>query len=128
MNVYKVVERLDDGTLASAVAFGKAKVVYIPNEWVAAPKWLRESGYHLTAFREYEYAYTFAKKVISFKPWEIWLAEAEGVLEKLPPSRYMLLLAQGKLGEYAWDSWPKGTVMCRALKLVKKLKEIKPKL
>ena len=104
------------------------RVVYTPNEWVAAPDWLRKHNYHLTAFTKYDDAYVFAKKVINVKPFEIWLAEAKEVLEKLPPSRYMLLLAQGKLGEYTWDSWPKGTVMCKALKLVKKLKEIKPKL
>ena len=128
MQVYKVVERLDDGTLVSVVAYGRARVVYTPNEWTAAPDWLRRYGYHLTAFTNYDDAYRFAKKVISVKPMEIWLAEAKGVIDDLPPMLFSLRLAAGIMDKSVYWTWPLGTVMCKALKLVKKLKEIKPKI
>ena len=127
MQVYKVVERLDDGTLVSVVAYGRARVVYTPNEWTAAPDWLRRHGYHLTAFSNYDDAYFFAKAITAFRPREIWLAEAKGVIEKLPPPRFLIHISEGKFTDLEYGVWPNGTVMCKALKLVRKLKEIKPK-
>jgi len=118
--VYKVVERLSDGKLVSPVAYGAAEVIYVPGKWVQAPEWLQKLGYHLTAFINYMDACTFAENLWQARFLEIWLAEAKGILERLPPTKDLASLAYGGL-EGEGVGWPKGTIMCKALKLLRKV-------
>ena len=127
MKVYKVVRRrfgISSG-LYSVIMFNHACVKYEPNKWVEAPEWLQERGYHLTAFEDLKVAEKWTNEILRLNAdlplfLEIWEAEADGVVEDLPP----------KCNEFAVDYekllprlgvWPEGTVMCRRLKLVKKV-------
>lgn len=123
--VYKVVEeRRFLGIFpekVSAIVEGKARVSYKPNKWVEAPAWLSEKGYDLTAFVSYEAAKKFSKGLLRWANFAIWEGEAEGVLTELPPTLDIYDLEEGKMTILP-DPWPEGTVMCRRLELVKRIK------
>ena len=119
MRVYKVVER-QGRELRSAVAYGMAKVIY-KREWVEAPEWLAEQGYHLTAFKSLEDAVRF-RNVYSLNDAEVWEAEADGVTDNLPCIASVNLLSIGRIvSNSVYPGWPKGTVMCKRLKLVRRV-------
>jgi len=122
MKVYKVVENFK-GRLVSALIFGKAVVEYTPGEWTEAPKWLARKGYHITAFKDLVDARDFAAFNSTYvKHMEIWQAEAEGVSEDLPAMMNPFGLSCGVLEKCPDDFlWLSSTIMCRRLKLVRKL-------
>jgi len=115
--VYKVVENRF-GVLTSYMGVKRAQVVYKPGEWVEAPGWLAEKGYHITAYRDMRCA---EEDMRAAPNQELWLAEAEGILEQLPPSCQPNLLAEGILEPNVFPTWPPDTIMCRRLKLIRRL-------
>ena len=118
MKVYKVVS-IENGKFCSAIADGAACVEYKPDKWAETPKWLAEKGYYLTAFRDLESARNFV-----FGDTEIWKAEAEGIIEELPPLLTFSKLRLRLFLREAFD-WPFGTIMCQRIKLIKRVdKEI----
>lgn len=119
----KVVRRLSNGTLVSCLAAGKARVVYKPGEWTEAPEWLSKEGYNLTSFISFETAWRFAKDYPN-KHFEIWEAEAEDITTALPPKLKLTWLEFGEMLESSSAWWPDGTVMCRRLKLVRRVMRI----
>jgi len=126
MKVYKIVRNID-GELVSVGATGMARIVYKPHEWISAPRQLAERGYHITAFRSLRRAAINLHVLSSYTlpsvyGFELWEAEAEGITRKLPPMLNMLQLAKGQFKEHlAPDLWAYGTIMCRRIKLIKKL-------
>ena len=120
MKVYKVVRRERKG-LVSVFAGGKANVRYKPQEWVKAPEWLRERGYDILAFMRISDAKRWVRgirKVFGDK-LEIWEAEAD-TLRTPPKILDFTLLGQGIMSD--WNSyWPSGTVMCRKIKLLRRV-------
>ena len=122
MKGYKVVCRQGD-KLISYVARDKAQVTYRLNEWAKAPKWLAKMGYHLTFFKDLEFAQKFLEENSDEeieKNGEIWRCEAKYVVEVLPPFCYP--------GDDDWRElirwevpWPEGTFMAKEIKLIKKV-------
>ena len=119
VKVYKVVFRGEHGELRSILAYGDAEVVYTPNKWVEAPRWLAKEGYYLTAFKTIEDALDFVDGV-SLR-FEIWEAEAQGIIKKLPNPCDIDSLADRKLVPLKLE-WPRGTIMCQRLRLIRRVK------
>jgi len=118
MYVYKVVYVDESGKRISAFLRHKACVVYKPGEWIEPPRWLAARGYYLTAFREYRFAKQLADSLPLYT--EVWLAEADGILTDLPPRCDIVAIDIGEL-EPLEIPWPTGTVMCRRLKLLRRV-------
>ena len=118
MKVWKVVKNVN-GRLVSAIVKGQAAVEYIPGEWVEAPEWLRSKEYHLLAFQDLSEAIDFAKLHSATRNLEIWEAEAEDLVP-LPFPLDISRLSVG-LAIRIKDYWPTGTIMCRRLKLLKRV-------
>ena len=119
MIVWKVVKRIDR-KLVSVVADGKAMVEYKPGEWVEAPEWLRRLGYNLLAFDDLEAAKEFS--LVFSGNLEIWEAEAESVVYVPKAPLDLLSLALGKIEPNRhFLEWPEHTVMCRKLKLIRRV-------
>lgn len=117
MKIFKLV-KVKKGSLVSIRAYGSAQVTYKRDTWSKAPKWLQDKGYHLLAFNSLEIALAIQKK---FEPQsQLWECSWVGSIIILPE----------KLGQYGLSiknikpcgSWPKGTIMVRSLKLLKKVK------
>jgi len=112
MRVYKVVFKARDGRLTSAIAL----VEYQPGQWAEAPKWLAEKGYHLFAFKTLEDARVAIGDSLCKDFFEIWEAEAEGIVEDLPEPADRIVLAEGKIVKDD-IGYPDGTVMAKRLKV-----------
>lgn len=108
--------------MVSVFAQGKAQVKYTPKKWAEAPKWLKEKGYHVLAFNTRRDAKVWIdglQMVFPYCALEIWEAEADAVREPKEMLDFTLL-PQGIA--VRWDhEWPLGTVMCRRIKLLKKV-------
>ena len=119
--VYKIVGLDGENNLSSLIVFGKARKTYEPGIAHRAPKWLAGMGYHLIAFDRLENALHFTRKWrnASFRIWE---CEATGVFGDLPKPLSQFDLCEGKIILPATGLWPRGTVMCKTLKLVREVK------
>jgi len=119
MKVYRAVWRDPMGRLISASAEGKALIIYRPGEWVEAPMWLQERGYHILAFRTKKDAKNYIPK---WAVYEIWEAEAPQIIQDLPPELDKKALSKGFfIQSRNLGGWPRGTVMVPKIKLVKKV-------
>lgn len=106
---------------SSVVICGINSVQYNPlGEWTIAPP--HSHGYGLLAFESYE-------RAKNFDPYNVYEAEAEGVRsgKYLPPPLSPTHIKPGQwfrlksvLRHYP-PVWPKGTVMCDAIKLVRRV-------
>lgn len=115
MKVYKVVRRRENGELVSVWAYGKAEVKYKPGKWVQAPRWLRRLGYHLLVFNEFK----TAKSWCNGPGTEIWEAEADKFMP-IPIMLDVIALSRKQVIEVN-KTFPRGTVMVRKLKLLRKV-------
>ena len=114
MKVYKLVRRERD-KLISLFAPGKAKVQYKPHEWTEAPEWLAKNGYYLTAFKDAK----DAKVYDQIGDYELWEAEAESIVQRLPHYADSVGLFEGKIIPLGTELWPDGTVMAKRICLTK---------
>jgi hypothetical protein len=124
--VYKIVKRVN-GKLVSITASGKAKVQYKPGEWTYPPEWLKDKGYDLFAFSKLQYAIDFYQHhyyryMYNLRNFQFW--EAQSKVISLPTKRRLDLfsLNNGEINILAPKEWPKGTVCCPELKLLKQVK------
>lgn len=131
---YKVVMDTLKGYYVSSVVCNKAQVIYRVGEWAEAPEWLKQYGYHLTAFNEYYFAHAFHDRAISVnteynnKVFMVFEAEAKGVLTELPPRAniaelddYNRLAVPYHTHCEDYEKWPRGTIMVKQIKLVKEV-------
>jgi len=130
MRVYKVVEVVRGNPL-SAFTNGAAVVNYSEEKYAAAPAWLAKRGYFLTAFVRLKDAENFFKDMLVFSDerFELWEADGIDVKEGLPPRLDTSFLAD-KMFMPSDEKWPKGTVMVRKIKLIRRIKRrkfIKPR-
>ena len=120
MIVYKVVQRTYPDKLISVIMTGKASIQYYPNIVCTAPKWLADKGYHLMAFKRFKDARYFA-----VGNQQIWRAEVTETTSNLPERLFISVLHKGKVipsgGKTDGKTWPRGTVMCKTIKLIKKV-------
>ena len=114
--MFKLVKKEGEGYI-SAYADGKAKVEFIPGQWISAPKWLRKRGYHITVFGSLEDAKAL---MMNSADHEIWEVEVEGEICDLPPRQDLWVIREGELGD-KFGEWPKGTRMVRRVKLVRRV-------
>lgn len=118
MKAYKVVIRSPDGRLWSAVASGKARIQYLPGQWVEAPQWLGEKGYHLFVFEELSAALKWLELFASAA--EAWEAEAEDVLP-LPAFLSLDAIREGQVVPSLYGKHLAKTMMARRVKLVRRV-------
>lgn len=120
--VYKLIREQPRNILTSIVVTGKAAKIYKPGIAQRAPKWLAERGYYITAFRNRRAAHLFAMAAFPGGESQIWRCEATEVIprSKLPPICWMSDLAAGTLARAAM-TWPTDTVMCKTIKLLKRV-------
>ena len=139
MIVYKVLRK----DMKSAWATNKSMVTYKIDKWVFAPKWLAKMGYHLLAFRTLRDAKNFSalngviyrkrdpqRHLYENQCGEIYRAEAREATTILPTMvhnlctdtkmRFMNYL-NTHIGGSIYE-FPKGTIMCKQIKLIKKVK------
>jgi len=124
MRVYKVLKRSRD-KLYSFIVYDKAGVEYKPGIWIKAPEWLAKEGYHITAFKNLQLAENFCEAIDILWPgaqYELWEAEAENIIEQLPPIMHISKIANGLFIPWHRNGWPFGTVMAERIKLVRLLK------
>ena len=108
--VYKCVDILGDD-ISSMKATGKAEVKYRIGEFVEAPEWLAEQGYHLLVFDNiYD-----ARNMLC----DIFKAEAEEEMP-LPPRLFSNELENGLI-EACTLPWPRGTKMYKRVKLLEQI-------
>ena len=120
MECYKVT-REDNKSIVSE---DDAAVYYLNGEYVTAPEYLAEQGYHLTAFQTLK----DAKEAAKYYFWAdsenviIWKALGKAKIKELPS------ICTRRSVEYKGKSvqaiggrnrWPKNTLMFKKLKLVK---------
>lgn len=103
--------------MTSLGAEGRALVKYHIGKFVSAPKWLRDQGYHLTAFSSQADALEAAA---NFDFCEIWLAEAKGKVP-LQPFCSLIGLSRGDIVQEKFSHWPKGTIMVTSIKLERRV-------
>ena len=124
--VYKVVSM----GLRSVSIGGDAELDYSNGKWVVAPNWLAEKGYHPMCFREItEDTYTLMKAMSGY----IYEAEAEDVMEDIPPPMMMVRLSRREFTprplDFVWpgstNGWPVGTVMAKRIRLMEEVKIIR---
>ena len=118
--VYKLIHLDAASKRTSWLVLGKASKFYEPGVTHRAPKWLAVESYHLTAFDSLANLKYFTDGFYSYC-YEIWECEATGVFDDLPKLCEPLFLQDGKLIKKS-SLWPKGTVMCKTLKLIRKVK------
>ena len=125
MRVYKVVRKVE-GRLVSAVASAAGpgvKVIYKIGGWVSAPRWLRREGYHILAFHSIEDAKEWIEGMhpVLADGLEIWEARGEGIINPRKRAIPIWFLKVGLMDERYGFEWPIGTVMCKRVKLIKKV-------
>jgi len=119
MLVYKIVKRLENGELVSAFISGEASVKYLSGKYVRAPQWLEKRGYYITAFKQFWHALAY----FCFQSnLEIWVARTPKIIEekRLPCPCDIEKLSYGQYCR-SWLYWPQGTVMCRKIKLLRRI-------
>ena len=120
MKCYKVTK--EDNR--SIISDDDATVHYLNGEYVTAPEYLADQGYHLTAFRTLK----DAEEVAKYYFWNevenavIWEASGKGKIETLPligkraSVDYKGELVQPIEGRH---DWPENTLMFKEIKLIK---------
>ena len=98
--------------LVSSAATGVARVEYPVGEWVTAPKWLADKGYHLCVFVDINSALSFAGGY----DW-VYECDVRGAVPVLDKADLNYLEA-GILQFYSFsDIWPNGTRMFREVRI-----------
>ena len=144
---YKVVCRANasafpnrqEPPLISAVVVDDATVEYIPHKWAYPPSYLRDLGYGLLFFMEYDLAYSwFSKYDRTIQDYQLWRCHARHITrtELLPPIlslsyiekkevalRYVDRSIDYRIEQLARPAqfWPKGTCMAERIKLVRRV-------
>lgn len=119
MIVYKAIKRDHEGKLSSTFAFGKAEKYYRQGVNHHAPYWLADKGYHLIAFKSLKRAMAWGKP----RGTEVWECEATGIIPytDLPQRLYIYSLSSGDMNPSEDGAWPKDTIMCKTIKLLKEV-------
>lgn len=97
--------------LTSSNAYGRANVHYKLDEFVRAPLWLAEMGYHLLVF---DSLYDVAR--FTSQSDGVYRCLARGKVE-LPPIMALSLIAQGRPG-HGSGFWPTGTEMYKEVMIL----------
>lgn len=97
-------------------------VKYRVGEFVQAPPWLGERGYHLTVFRDEETLYQFLNldRVVTAPNLTLWAVECLDEISPIPP-RLNNVLYPLDIYDYCEVAWPLGTLMFKQVKLVKQI-------
>ena len=122
ITVFKVLpcNGMVDRKTFSRFAEGESRVTYELKKWVQAPEWLRNKGYHLFAFSNYEKAEEFVLEAYDNMGGIIYKARAKEVTKILPVKCYREDLANGNLNPKRWDTtWPRDTIMCKKIQILK---------
>jgi hypothetical protein len=122
MPYYKIVQ-VSRGILRYSYAFDIEDmpcVMYKPDYWTIASEESLHEGYGLFVFDSYEAAVQCMQLGM-----ELWEADVEGAHKgPLPPFLDVVALAEGyRVVNRNSDTWPQGTIMVRAVKLVKFLSD-----
>ena len=117
MPYWKVTTDLGDSGGTSVVVESLAKVVYSKNEYVSAPQWLAEKGYHLTVFTS-----LFAARNFKSPEDVLWECEVVGLKDELPPSMSPYWVSQGCVSaRYVSSYWPRDTAMAEQVMLTRRI-------
>lgn len=118
--VYKVVRRLHNGSLVSAI-LGQGRVTYRINKWTITPRIFEKYGYYLCVFTNVQDAYLFA---VDFPriDMQVWKCAWQGLLLRSPPRMsFPHLILEDKL-EYSYSHrWPNGTAMAKQIMLLERV-------
>ena len=123
MLAYKVIRRLN-GKLVSALIRPESTAFtrYRKKKWIRANLHCRKSGYHLLVFNNLENAKRFAWEWCNDEPLEIWKVACRGKLEEIPaPCDTAVLNRYGTFYPAIDVDWSNGTLMCRKIKLIKRV-------
>jgi hypothetical protein len=117
MRAYKVVR--DDGKKYKP-AICMARVPYEIGKWTVPPEEADDEGYGLLVFSTLKDAKAFI--LGSFPGYrKIFLCEVRGVYKNLPPRRFAYTSSPWLEG-VGLGSWPLGTLMVSAVKLLEEVK------
>ena len=112
------VENVPTYVLTSWVADGQAEVTYKIGEWVTAPEWLADYGYHLMVFDDLEDA-----RQLEDSLHNIFVCEVEDEVP-LPEVDFMVDgLSYGEMYPHPSPGWPHGSRMFKRVKLVREVSE-----
>ena len=133
MRAYKIVKNVN-GKLFSWNFNGWGIVQYTPGEWVKTLQLSRKYGYHLTVFETLEDAKIWG---VDLPPsfYEIWECEIKPAPQILPPlidnlhsgaliyfAKMMYKIRRKFCGNSPEQlGWPKGTLMAKKVKLIRKV-------
>jgi len=122
MKKLKIVRRLNN-KLYSWSAMGRSIVEYKIDEWVTAPEWLRDIGYHLLVFQKTSpsIARDWIHSVNSFI--ELWECDVKNK-KPLAPILISYFLDRGEIkqvNEYCNIEYPLNTEMYEYVTLIKKI-------
>lgn len=117
--MYKVVNTLD-GKKMSAIATGSAAIEYEENEWCEVPEFLSALHRGPFVFTDLENAITFVTDNDLGQFNEIWECEVENPGE---PGGFLDIfeLADGNIDYILYATFPRNTVECDRIKLIKRV-------
>lgn|GEM_PF-2843074 len=126
---YKLTTELDGKQYSFFVSGTNAGIEYKINEWVKAPKWLAEKGYHLFVFNNLKNVKRFVEgfgfnkttRLCYNKTTRLWLCEIEDKFDTLPYYISTWNLLVGSTMPNIDCTFPKGTVMAKKVKLIKQV-------
>lgn len=141
---YKVARLIEEGKYCSFFVTGKARKIYRLGSTHKAPKWLASKGYHLTVFRDLQWAEDFVfcnHLLLQYHPERpeetvVILRVTALTTDEAPLPRFQSShnLKEGMLtfdplssahNYFSQDpSWPRGTAMLRKLKIEEVLREV----
>lgn len=111
-----IVWKVTNSRNKSAVACRKAVVQYKIGKSVKAPEWLAEQGYHLFAYRRLKDA---KREIVDGE--RIYKAEGKNTTKKLPLFCNFFKIDDGILKIHKYFIFPKGTIMCKEITLLKEI-------
>lgn len=123
--IYKVICRVSDIFLYSAIVGGNSKREYSIEEWTVAQEWLVRKDYGLCAFTNLEDAKDFLANLIGYgSQWEIWECEGKDEIKEIPSMCNVHDLKYGILCETTHTTWPSGTAMYKSIRLIRKIENV----
>jgi hypothetical protein len=116
----KIYYKITNYELGSWITENKAYVQYKVWEFVTAPDWLASQGYHLLVFDNIK----DAKHNFCHLNDILWKCEVKDIQEGLPACHYVHEINNGFLSKSNTKTimWPAGTIMVKAVKLIKEIK------
>lgn len=122
MKVWKVV----NSKLQSCIVERGALIQYGIGVWSKPPDILAKNGYYITCFKTKKDADSFISATLTYsKDFVIFQAEAKHIIyDTYPPRLDAGEVSAGNLSLIIWQTtiWPKGTLMCKELMLIRPIK------